>query len=32
MGGVGEDAVGSLGMIEAIGRGNARVEARRERW
>ena len=30
--GVGEDAVGSLGMIDAIGRGNARVKARRKKW
>ena len=30
--GVGEDAEGSLGMMDAIGRGNARVEARREKW
>ena len=29
---MGEDAAGSLGMIDAIGRGNARVKTRREKW
>jgi len=29
---VGEVAVGSLSMIDAIRRGNARAKARREKW